>query len=177
MQLESKYCRGPLAYAFNACPFTVWVPNRNVAFANNKEGVKGQMLESGLPDSFVFSQGRAVHVECKAGIGSIYMGADRRVGWRANQRDWYRENSVPTMTPYLLGIWIYKGARLPDRVKHDDAYMYLVPGDVFMATEIVLKAQGSDLMLYTECETLWGKYRVKYLSGIYRVDIESIFNG
>jgi hypothetical protein len=131
--LEQTYCRGPVARMFNAMPNCRWLPN-----ANNGDGT----YISGRPDGEVrLLGGQAVDVECKAGLGSIFMGdpadPDNTSGWHYHQRHWWQQISIYTQTPAWIALWLYP-ERNPTRIYQKNARLFLVPPETWLATEAKL---------------------------------------
>jgi hypothetical protein len=136
MNLEQTYCRGPLAKMFNRMPQTVWIPNRNDPAAT---------YERGRPDAFVCREGRYLAVECKAGVGSVFLGdpadENRTDGWHFHQRRWWQLVAQPSGMAYWIALWLYPARQLPSRVFHKDARLFLVPPEVWLDTEAKLNGR------------------------------------
>jgi hypothetical protein len=136
MDAENRYCRPVIAHLFNALSRCRWLPN-----ANNGDGA----YISGRPDGEVrMLGGQAIDVECKAGLGSIFLGdpadPDNTTGWHLHQRRWWEHISVYTRTPAWIALWLYP-ERKPVRVYQKNARLFLIPPEAWLAAEAKLNGR------------------------------------
>ena len=136
MDLENTYCRPVVAKMFNTLPSCRWLPN-----TNNGDGT----YISGRPDGEArMLGGRAIDIECKAGLGSIFMGdpadPDNTCGWHYHQRNWHEYVAVCTQTPYWIALWLYPERR-PTRVYQKNARLFLAPPAAWLAVEAKLNGR------------------------------------
>lgn len=161
---------------FNGMPDTKWVHNTNVGTSLG--------YESGRPDAFVFSRGNVACVECKGGMGSLYLGnpEDEKdgSGWTWAQRNWYQKVALTTQTPYWIAAWVC-GERKPERVYQEKSALFLVSPVAWMKLEAEIRESEAwkgvrKVALTPELEhtgirkdiTLdlkWAKYRLHYDKG------------
>ena len=166
---EQAYCRAPLARYFNGLENTSWIPNRNT----------GLGYISGLPDAFVSLCGRFIAVECKASMGSLFLGdPDNEAntsGWHYHQRQWWEKVAIKSNISYWIAVWIYpeKDPKRVNRVNH--ALFFLVPPEAWLAVEAKLggrKTLGFNSDTEREhayknvtAESEFANYRLDYING------------
>ena len=120
--IEAKYCRAPLARAFNKALGVVWIPNLNISFSKKLQGDELEVYyQSGRPDAEARRYGRVIDIECKAAFEKYELSA-----WAENQRKWFWWNSDKTATPYYLAVWIGKSR---DEPRGD---IYMIPADGYL---------------------------------------------
>ena len=181
--LENQYCRGPIARLFNQLPHAGWHPNQN----------DGKGYISGRPDGFVCLDGRFIAVECKAGLGKLYLGnpanPDDTEGWHRHQRDWYTLQAVPQHMPYWIAAWVYSkredDLQPRERLFHQKARLFLIPPSAWLAAEsrldgrmtLALNAELEREHAYKAitAESEFGEYALMFEKGQWQIPVSHLF--
>ena len=181
MSGEQKWGRPHTAEMFNKMPDTRWVHNANAGHPNS--------YEKGRPDAFVFTSSRIVCVECKGGLGSLYLGNpdDEKdtAGWTMHQRNWWRHVALPTRAPYWIAAWVYGERKPAGRVMQAKSSLFLVPPESWLALEAEVTPLGRKTVALTpDLETSdhqfkpfalseqWTKYALVYDQGGWHIPPE-----
>ncbi len=143
MSGEQNWGRPHTAKMFNGMPGTCWVHNANA----------GSRYEKGRPDAFVFTAGRIVCVECKGGMGSLYLGnpddAEATTGWTMHQRNWWRKVAAATNAPYWIAAWVYSERQPTGRVMQAKASLFLVSPEAWIELEAKVGPLGRKTVALT----------------------------